>query len=403
MLRGVVQELAAVAGVESAIQRIVQLARERMGMDLAWVSHFQDGHMVVQTLSGALPGTPVATGFTAELHGTYCLRALVGDIPPVVPDTRANPITCGMPVTTALGIGAYLGVVLRTSDGLLYGTLCCVSVSPRPDLRQRDLDVLTLLAGLIEQAIDDQTKAHAARLEVSTRIRRVLEDGGPRIVYQAIHALPDREIVGYEALSRFPADLPGPAEWFAAAAEVDLGPELQLAALQQALPALDVLPPATWLAINLSPTAICSSALPPLIPHRHAGRIVIEMTEHDEIADYDRLRTAMGGLRELGVRFAADDAGSGYAGMRHLIEIRPDLIKMDYHLTHHIDRDPARTAMATALHAFAAATGATLLAEGVETAAELATVVDLGIGLAQGHHLGRPVDLSTVGRSTADH
>lgn len=402
MSRGVVQELAAVAGMDAAIQRVVQLARERLGMDVAWVSHIQDGRLVVETLSGGLPGTPIGVGAAVQAEETYCHWALSGDIPPVVPDTQLNDVTRDMPVTAALGIRSYMGVPIRTGTGLVYGTLCCGSTSPRLDLRQRDLDILAMLAVLIEQSIEEKAQVQAGRREGAIRIRRVLDAGGPDMVYQAIHCLPSQEVVGYEALARFPPDLPGPAEWFAAASDVGLDVELQLAAVQRAITALDVLPAHTWLAINLSPVAILSDQLSALIPPHHAARIVIEMTEHEQVSDYAGLRTAMARLRRLGIRFAADDAGSGYAGMRHLIEIRPDLIKMDYHLTHDIDADPARAAMATALHAFAAATSTVLLAEGVETEDELRAVVDVGITLAQGYHLGRPTDLQTIRRTTEE-
>jgi len=98
-------------------------------------------------------------------------------------------------------------------------------------------------------------------------------------------------------------------------------------------------------------------------------------------------------LRKNGMRLAVDDAGAGYSGLQHILQIRPDLIKLDMTLTRHINLDPARKALASALVAFARDTGSGIIAEGVETASELETLRGLGIEKAQGYFLGRPTPI----------
>jgi EAL domain-containing protein (putative c-di-GMP-specific phosphodiesterase class I) len=98
-------------------------------------------------------------------------------------------------------------------------------------------------------------------------------------------------------------------------------------------------------------------------------------------------------LRERGVRLAIDDAGAGYSSLRHILQLRPDLIKLDMSLTRNICIDPARKALAAAMVNFARDTGSQIIAEGVETASEFATLRALGAEKAQGYFLGRPLPL----------
>ena len=119
-------------------------------------------------------------------------------------------------------------------------------------------------------------------------------------------------------------------------------------------------------------------------------RIVVEITENraiDAPASLDaRLRT----LRQRGVRLAIDDAGAGYAGLQRLIELGPDIVKLDLALIRGIDQDLARTALAEAMVGFCRATGALLVAEGIETVGELERLIEIGIDLGQGYLLARP-------------
>nr|MDT0667082.1 EAL domain-containing protein [Micromonospora sp. DSM 115978] len=120
------------------------------------------------------------------------------------------------------------------------------------------------------------------------------------------------------------------------------------------------------------------------------SRIVLEITEHDRIDDWPSMHAALAELRAAGVRIAVDDVGVGYAGLQQLHQLLPDFIKMDQYLVRGIDADPARRALATALVQFAEQTGSLVLAEGVETAAELGVLVGTGVHQAQGHYLAPP-------------
>jgi EAL domain-containing protein (putative c-di-GMP-specific phosphodiesterase class I) len=121
-----------------------------------------------------------------------------------------------------------------------------------------------------------------------------------------------------------------------------------------------------------------------------AGRnVIVELTEHDRIDDYQAVRRA---LQSLGpsVSLAVDDAGSGYASLRHILALQPAYVKLDIEWVHEIDRDPIRRALVTGLAYFARETGCELIAEGIETDAELAALRELGVPLGQGYLLGPP-------------
>ena len=118
--------------------------------------------------------------------------------------------------------------------------------------------------------------------------------------------------------------------------------------------------------------------------------VVVELTAHESITDYQPITDAMRALRPRGVRFAVDDNGSGFSGLSHTLQLAPELIKLDLHLVQGIDRDPARRAMARALVHFAEEIGAELIAVGIETPEELDTLRRLGVAFGQGYVIGRP-------------
>lgn len=128
------------------------------------------------------------------------------------------------------------------------------------------------------------------------------------------------------------------------------------------------------MSVNLSAEAVLAAATVELLTAGAPRRVVVELTEHAQVADYALLEQRLAGLRAAGVRVAVDDAGAGFASMRHIVRLRPDIIKIDLELTRGVDADPARRALAAALITFGADIGATIVAEGVETAGELAVL-----------------------------
>lgn len=118
--------------------------------------------------------------------------------------------------------------------------------------------------------------------------------------------------------------------------------------------------------------------------------LVVELTEHAKVESYVALEPTLDRLRGDGALIALDDAGSGYAGLSHMLNVRPEFIKIDRELICGLDRDEAKQALVEMMGTLGSRLDSWLLAEGVETRAELDTLVRLGVPLVQGFHLARP-------------
>jgi EAL domain-containing protein (putative c-di-GMP-specific phosphodiesterase class I) len=238
-----------------------------------------------------------------------------------------------------------------------------------------------------------ELEGRVARVE---RIRRFASGRGLSIVFQPILDLRTRALVGMEALARFDALLHRrPDEWFAEAHELELGVELELAALRKAVAALPRMPElldGPYLSVNCSHRAAMSEDVALLLAP-HAARVVVEITEHERVEDYALLAQALERLRSEGARIAIDDAGAGFASLRHTLQIAPDMVKVDISLTRDIDKDRAKRALASALISFADEMGMQIIAEGIETKAELDTLMELGVAFGQGFYLAKPAPL----------
>jgi EAL domain-containing protein (putative c-di-GMP-specific phosphodiesterase class I) len=253
-------------------------------------------------------------------------------------------------------------------------------------------------AGLQEQVRRQQEQEQelaAQRQESIDRVRAVLDGSALRMHFQPIVGLADGRLLGVEALARFEVEpRRTPDVWFAEAAAVGLGVELEQAAVAAALAQLPALPSACYLSVNLSAEAVLAPGTLELLTAVAPERIVVELTEHSQVRDYAALTQGLAAQRAAGVRLAVDDTGAGFASLRHILQLHPDVIKLDLALTRDVDTDPVRRALAAALVTFADEIGARVVAEGVETAGELAVLRDLRVDAAQGYYLGRPQPLS---------
>ena len=252
------------------------------------------------------------------------------------------------------------------------------------------------LERLAQDAVRD--RADTARLrawadDAEERRREILERvdraGGIIIHTQPILDLRSGTVAGWEALSRFPGSDRSPAAWFAEARRCGLGAELEIAALRAAL--AQPLPPApARLSLNVSPSLLASGEALRALSGAPLDRIILEITEHELVASGEEVEDALRAVREAGVLLAVDDAGAGYAGLRHLTQLRPDLIKLDRTLVDGVSGDVAKTALIDSLVHFADGVGADVCAEGIEELDDLAALADLGVSHGQGYAIARP-------------
>lgn len=373
------------------LHRVLDSARTRLGMDVAWMSTFTETAQQIRAATGALDEMHVHEGMEPSLEGSFCVRVLSGQLPPVVTGARRHPGTRDLAVTAELGIGSYVGAPVRSPDGRPVGMLCCVSRDDGAHLDGAAVRTLELLADVIADRLAEPLPTLPA--DPAERVREVLREGAVVTHVQPIVDLATEEAVAYEALARFPDVAEGPVRLFSAAAAAGLGVELEELAARAALAVAPRLPAGRPLGVNLSPQALlCPSVTGLLLDHR-ALDLAVEVTEHSPVDDYDALDRALGCLREAGIGLTVDDAGAGYASLRHVLRLRPDVIKLDIALVAGVHADPAKRAMVSAMVGFADETGSRLVAEGIEEAAEVATLRSLGVRHGQGHLLGRPAPL----------
>lgn len=262
-----------------------------------------------------------------------------------------------------------------------------------------DADRERLVARVVRQQIKLLQDRDRHRQAVRERILSVVEDGSLRAVFQPVVDVESRLPVGVEALARFRCEpVRSPDQWFAEARAVGLGRVLEVAALRAAVTQMRRLPPGMFIAVNASPQLLTSSALWTLLGEVDPARLVLEITEHSRIRHYGRIRDVVDALRGMGVRLAVDDVGAGFASLRHVLVLRPDLIKLDVSITRDVDTDPARQLLIASILAFAAEMSTMVVAEGVETVDEMASLRNLGVRFAQGYGFGRPASLAVASR-----
>jgi len=249
-------------------------------------------------------------------------------------------------------------------------------------------EVGAIVSARLGPDLHEREKSDVLRAE----IRAVIDHHRFRAVFQPIVSLDDGLTVAYEALTRFDDDIP-PERRFAEAAAVGLSPELEHATLAMALRSARALPPEVPVTLNVSPAFVLEpNGLRDLLGGSERS-LTLELSERDQIDDYPGLRAALTSFP--GIRWSIDDAGAGFASLRHCVELQPDEIKLDRSLVSGADSDPARLAAIMGFHRFAVELGARLVAEGVETDSERSALLAIGVRFGQGYLFGPAASVDT--------
>lgn len=377
------------------IREVVQSIRTLLSMEVAFVSHFESGRRVFAYVDCCADFCPIQVGDSGPIEDSYCVRVVDGRLPELLPDASCHPEALKLSVTRTLPVGAHMSVPIRFSDGRVFGTFCCFSRRANHNLVQRDIDTLRLFANFIGKRLEEQVRREEALHDLETRIRHVIDDARYQIVFQPIINVAEDRVVGFEGLTRFQTEpLRSPDQWFDDALKVGLQDELELAVMHAALSNLSALPEGAYLSLNISPATILKGGAAAVLAGHPLERIMLEVTEHVSVEDYSPIAAVLAPLRSQGLRLAVDDAGAGYASFRHILKLKPDVIKLDRSLISRIDVDLGSRALAAALVRFAEEMRCKVVAEGVETAEELAVLRALKINKAQGYLLGKPAPLS---------
>ncbi|MBB5047037.1 EAL domain-containing protein (putative c-di-GMP-specific phosphodiesterase class I) [Rhodopseudomonas rhenobacensis] len=376
------------------IRRSLQAVRSHLGLQVAYVSKFEGDESVFRVVDAPGLEHVIKPGDRRSLDDIYCRHILEGRLPQLMPDTAAQPLAMAMPITAACHIGSHVSVPIELPNGETYGMFCCIGFQADPSLNERDLQTMKAFAEMASFEISSELDAQRELQVKQAQLSQVIAQDQMSIVYQPIWNTDVMQPVGFECLARFsPLPLRSPDKWFAEAGEVGMGVELELHAIRKALQALHSFPAPTELGVNASAATILEGNLEALFAGLPLDRVIVEITEHSTVGNYDAILKVLRPLRERGLRLAVDDAGAGYSSLRHILNMQPDFIKLDIGLTQNIDLDPARKALARALVGFARDTGSRIVAEGVERQSELDALRSIGVKKVQGYLLGRPMSL----------
>ncbi|RZU33921.1 EAL domain-containing protein [Blastococcus saxobsidens] len=376
------------SAAEQQIADLLHTARKSLRLSVAFLSRLDGTTQHLEVVDTSVPFL-FQEGYQQRQEVTLCQAVLDKKIPQVIPNLKDFPEAMKLPAARMPRLRSYVSVPVILSDGTLYGTFCAAGLTTDKDLTTRDKALMDVLASAAAVIIEPAVRSQERREEITARLDPLIAAGGPTVVLQPIVALATGRRVGAEALSRFPGDWGmTPDVCFAEAHSVGAGHRLELLALERAAALLDRVE--GYVAMNVSPGTLLTDECAALLARLPLERILLELTEHDQVEDYAALTAALAPLRAAGLRLAIDDVGAGFSSLRHIVVTAPDVIKIDRSIVTGLDTDPVLAKLVGSLAEFAHGCGVQVVAEGVETAAEHTRLRELGVDHGQGWHFGRP-------------
>lgn len=399
-------------------------ARRRLMRDVARVPADHDPFVMADLLLAALARwtplrNPSIIWFTPDGRSTF-LGVTGDDLPPDLQQGRDLPTDRSTQLRSLAHNGPWIsGWTVRNDDGGYTARIAALGIqaaayvplvfegrvigvvaaglTDRGDDRSAMAEYVPTLVEFADAAAVALGPALAAKLELSTArqlIDDILERAAFTPVFQPVRSLEDGRIVGYEALTRFGSSVDTGAV-FAQARVAGQLRDLEVATMAAAANAAAGLPLDCWLSVNCSADLLVETEVLARILAPIRQPIVLELSEQDVIKDYEPIAAA---LERIGpdARLAVDDAGAGFASLRHILEVRPALVKLDIGLVKGVAADLTRTALIAGLVRFAADAQFELIAEGIETQADRVALRRLGVGFGQGYLLGRPESAERV-------
>ncbi len=363
-----------VGGLE--FDRLVELVHRHLRFELVFVVELVAGGAVCRSSAGIDHAMLSSVGAPVS-------RALAAAVRRVSAERQVGELGAGPPE----GPGRLIGVPLRLSDGTNWGALCALSSDSDRVVGQREVEFMSMLSDLVVDELDRRNDEQRARED----IHALIDSERVAVAYQPIFDLCSKRCLGVEALARFPEPFPSPDRTFAVAERLGLGLQLEELVVRQAWEVLPLLAEGQFLALNLTPQSLLQLARRAYERHDvPLNSVVVEVTEHTAIDAYSDLRFELERLRVRGLRLAVDDAGAGFASLRHVLELRPDILKIDRSLIDGLSRDFARRIAVQSFVAMAENLQAIVVAEGVERRADRDAAQELGLHAAQGYLFGRP-------------
>lgn len=375
---------------QQQIAELLVTARESLQLSVAFLSRLDGTTQHLEVVEGSRPvGLLFPEGREVKQETSFCQGVLDGKLPSVMPDVTHFPEAMRRPASKIPRIRSFVTVPVRLSDGTLYGTFCAAGLRSDKELSKRDASLMRLLAGAAAVILEPEVREKGRVDEVLARLEPVIARGGPVVVLQPIVDVATGLRVGAEALSRFPTAWDSPPDvCFAEAHSVGRGHVLEVQALGSAAAHLETV--GGYVAMNVSPATLLTPECGAFLARLPLDRVVLELSEHDQVEDYDALRAVLDPLRAAGLRLAIDDVGAGFSSLKHIVLTGPDVLKLDRSLVTGLATDRVRQTLVRSLTEFGHGSEAVVVAEGVETDSDAATLLALGVDYGQGWYHGRP-------------
>ncbi|MFF5076014.1 EAL domain-containing protein [Actinoplanes sp. NPDC000266] len=368
---------------------LLRTARRSLGLGFAFLSRMDGTTQHLEVVESPLPFL-FRDGAERPQDTSFCQAIRDGRLPSVMPNVKDFPEAMRLPAARMPRIRSFISVPVVLSDGTVYGTFCAGGFTADAELSGRDEALMAVLAQAAAVIIEPDVHRRRRKAELEERYLPLIEAGGPAVLLQPIVDLATGHRVGAEALSRFPRQWNQPPdECFADAGLIGERDRLEIQALRSAAAHLDGV--SGYVAMNVSPATLMTRECREALGAMPLSRVVLELSEHDPVEDYDALHVVLAPLRAQGMRLAIDDVGSGYSSLRHIVATRPDVIKLDRSIVTGLHADTVLPVVVRSLADLAAAVGAVVVAEGVETAEDATTLAGIGVSLGQGWHFGRAV------------
>jgi EAL domain-containing protein (putative c-di-GMP-specific phosphodiesterase class I) len=387
--------------VEQQVADLLVIAKRSLGLSVSFLSRLDGTTQHLEVVESSVPFL-FQEGNKQAQATSLCQAILDKKLPEVIPNLKDFPEAMKLPAARLPRIRSYVSVPVLLSDGSLYGTFCAAGLTSDKGLTKRDKSLMDVLAHAAAVIIEPGVRERARHAEIAARLEPILRTGGPAVVLQPIVELATGVRIGAEALSRFPSEWgKAPDVCFEEAHSIGEGDRLEMLALQRAADYLDEV--TGYVAMNVSPATLLTPACTQLLREFRLDRVLLELSEHDQVADYGVLHEVLAPLRAAGMRLAIDDVGAGFSSLRHIILTTPDVIKLDRSIIDGVSEDPVLTTLVRSLVDFARGCNARIVAEGVETAADGETLLGLGVDYGQGWFYGRPgpaSDLVSAGPGT---
>ncbi|WP_370314728.1 EAL domain-containing protein [Thalassolituus sp.] len=369
------------------ITSLIRSAREKLRMEVGFVSQLVSGMRVFRYVDAAMSVSVIHPGDANFLEESFCQRVIDGRLPQLMPDARAHPAASKLKATQEMPVGAHISVPVTLSDGSVFGTFCLFSRYAIPGLNHRSLAMVRIFADIIAELVDKASNSDPQSVHLRREITGLFAEKALTFEPQAILDLNTRKVLGYElkpVLNHCGGSLCCAELMIREADRLGLSSMTGVVLMESMSAEIARLESSAYFVINITPAMLLKFDFTEWLSPEVSRRVVLEFSEHDQISGYLEINQRLQELRDAGMRVSVDGAGAGYASLRHILQLRPEFIKLDSSLIRGVSENRDQQALVEAVLLFARSQGCELLAEGIDDNRDLEYLIHAGLSTGQG-------------------